>query len=80
MTKTSFSVVLELFNLAESIYASMHRNHSLQPGSEPNNFKFPLTSPHSEAKVFAVVYNGRIKEIEIHHDTGDIETIPSPKY
>jgi hypothetical protein len=80
MRATAFSVSLELLNLAESVYTSMHRNCAFPPGSEPNHFKFPLTFPHSTAKVFAVVSNGRIKEIEIQHETGDIETIPSPKF
>ena len=77
---TAFSVSLELLNLAESVYTAMQRSYAFSPESEPNHFKFPLTFPRSAAKVFAVVSNGRIKEIEIQHETGDIETIPSPKY
>jgi hypothetical protein len=80
MRETVFSDVIELLNLAESVYAAMRENGVLPPGTGPEHFKFPLRFPHANAKAFAVVSNGRIKEIEIHHETGEIETIPSPKF
>jgi hypothetical protein len=80
MRETPYFDFIGLLNLAESVYASMLENRVLPPGAEPDYFKFQLRFPHSTAKAFAVVSNGRIKEIEIQHDTGETETIPSPKY
>jgi hypothetical protein len=80
MKETAFSDVIGLLNLAESVYASIQKNGVPPRGAEPDTFKFPLSFAGSSAKVFAVVSNGRVKEIEIRHETGETETIPSPKY
>jgi hypothetical protein len=80
MRETPFSDFIGLLTLAESVYAAMQKSRALPQDAEPDHFKFPLRFPHPTAKAFAVVNNGRIKEIEIHHETGDIETIPSPRY
>jgi hypothetical protein len=80
MRETSFLDVMGLLNLAESVYMAMQKNRVPSPGGELDHFKFPLVFPHSSARAFAVVSNGSIKEIEIQHETGETETIPSPKY
>jgi len=80
MKETEFSDFIGLLNLAESVYTAMQNNRVLPGGAEPDNFKFPLRFANSSAKAFAVVSNGRIKEIEIQHETGEKETIPSPKF
>jgi hypothetical protein len=80
MRETEFSDFIGLLNLAESVYKAMLKNRVLPPGAEPDHFKFPLRFPHSFAKAFAVVSKGKIKEIEIQHETGETETIPSPKF
>jgi hypothetical protein len=80
MRETAFFDVMGLLNLAESVYKAMLKNRVLPSGAGPDHFKFPLVFPHSYAKAFAVVSNGSIKEIEIQHETGETERIPSPKY
>jgi hypothetical protein len=80
MKETAFSDVIGLLNLAESVYTAMQKNRVLPAVTEPDNFKFPLRFSDSSAKAFAVVSEGRIKEIEIQHETGETEKIPSPKY
>jgi hypothetical protein len=80
MRETAFFDVMGLLNLAESVYKAMLKNRVLPSGAGPDHFKFPLVFPHSYAKAFAVVSNGSIKEIEIQHETGETERIPSPKF
>jgi hypothetical protein len=80
MRETAFFDVMGLLNLAESVYTAIQKYHMPSLASEPDHFKFPLVLPHSSAKAFAVVSNGRVKEIEIQHETGETVTIPSPKY
>jgi hypothetical protein len=73
-----FFDVVSLFNLAESVYSIMRGNGIFI--SEPDTFRLPLQLPRHNATAFAVVSNGNIKELEIHYDTGQIETIRSPNF
>ncbi len=76
--KLEYHNILDLFNTAESVYLSMRNNGVF--ASEPDSFRFELQLPHYKAKAFAVVSKGRIKELEIHYETGETETIRSPKF
>ena len=73
-----FVDAVALFNLAQSVYLIMRGNGMFI--SEPDTFRMPLQLPRHNAKAFAVVSNGTIKELEIHYATGQIETIRSPNF
>ena len=70
--------ILDIFNTAESVYSSMHRNGIL--ATAPDTFRMELPLPQYMATVYAVVNRGRVMELEIHYQTGEKETIRSPKY
>ena len=63
----------DLFRIAQLHYESLRTSETFI--SEPNYLRFQLASSHPAAHTFAVVSNGRFKEIEIQDDTGEIETI-----
>jgi hypothetical protein len=70
--------ILHLFSVAESIYSTMRINGVF--ATEPDYLQLPFELPQYKAKAYAVVTNGKIKEIEIHYETGEIETVKSAKY
>jgi len=67
---------LDIFTFAESVFQTMKESHVLSV--EPANFRIPFTLPKFNATAFAIVSDGRIKEIEIYHDNGKIQTVRPP--
>ena len=78
MNQMEYHNILDIFNTAESVYSSMHRNGIL--ATAPHTFRMELPLPQFMATAFAVISNGKALELEIHYATGEKETIRSPKY
>jgi hypothetical protein len=78
LSRIDYHDILDLFNTAESVYSTMQQNQVLTSG--PDSFRMELPLPQLMATAFAVVTSGRVLELEIHYQTGEKETIRSPKF
>ena len=63
----------DLFKIAEVRYSAIRSSNGFV--AEPEYLKFPLPLPHYKANAIVQVSNGKIKEIEITYENGEIQTV-----